>query len=420
MLLGALAGCGEHGAPAGDASATPEEQHVTIHVVTSYGGDDGNRPNYRMAIAGYEALTGNTVIDASATSSEEWKAKVATDFETGTEPAVLFYFTGSDASALIAAGKVVSIEEIRAEYPDYASNMKDELLPVSTVDGKSYAVPVNGFWEGMFVNKAVLAAAGVEMPGADYTWERFLQDCQTIKEAGFIPVAVSLQDVPHYWFEFAIYNNGNSRNHLDLPASSGDAVGKRWVAGLEDIKTLYDAGFLPDNTLTAADAETVRLLADGEAAFLIDGNWQIGYFQENCADHLEDIALTYVPCKGERAATDLVGGISMGYYITRKAWENPAKREAALAFIEYMTSDEQVSIFSATAVTALKNGVTPAAGLDALQVSAIEMCAGATAVVGAVQDRLTPEQRGALFADIKNIVTGAVTPVEAIDSALSK
>ena len=432
MCLTALAAC-QTAAPAAtteEPAATQEQaaateapaaaEPVSLTVVTSYGGDDGNRANYEAALAGYEAATGNKVLDASATSNEEWKAKVMTDFETGTEPDVLFYFNGNDSDAIVSAGKVVSLDDIRAAYPDFATNMKDDMLVPSAVDGKVYSVPVNGYWESMYVNTKVLEAAGVTLPGADYTWDQFLVDCQKIKDAGFTPVAVSLQEVPHYWFEFSVYNNGNTANHLNVPAMADDETGMKWAKGLEDIKALYDAGYLPENTLTATDAETVQLVADGQAAFLIDGSWKIGFFQTNCADHLEDFALTYVPAKGERQATDLIGGISMGYYITKKAWDDPAKRDAAVKFVEYMTSDEQVSIFSVTAVTALKNGVTPADSLDSLQKSAIAMCADATSVVGAVQDKLTSEQRGDLFANVKNIVTAKIAAADAITSALAK
>ena len=56
----------------------------------------------------------NTVADTSATSDETFKTRVITDFETGSEPDVLFFFNGADATASIEAGKVVSIDEIRA------------------------------------------------------------------------------------------------------------------------------------------------------------------------------------------------------------------------------------------------------------------------------------------------------------------
>ena len=91
-------------------------ENVTLNVVTSYGGDDGNRANFEAAVKAYEASTGNKVNDGSATSNEEWKAKVLTDFETGSEPDVLFYFTNADAEPFISADKVVSIDEIRAEH----------------------------------------------------------------------------------------------------------------------------------------------------------------------------------------------------------------------------------------------------------------------------------------------------------------
>ena len=237
LCLGAsmLAACGGSGssAPASASvagstgSSAPEAKPVEIRVVTSYGGDDGNRANYEEAVAGYEAATGNTVVDESATSNEQWKAQVKADFQTGSEPDVLFFFTGTDASEFIKNGKVVSIEEIRKEYPDYASNMLDAAMPLSFVDAKAYAVPSSGYWEGMFVNKTVLADCGLEVPGPDTTWDEFMEMCETIKSKGYTPIACSLQEVPHYWFEFCILNQGDVAKHAEVPASGADEAGQR-------------------------------------------------------------------------------------------------------------------------------------------------------------------------------------------------
>lgn len=397
-------------------ACTAMAEGVSLNVVTSYGGDDGNRANFEAAVAAYEQATGNKVNDGSATSNEEWKAKVLTDFETGSEPDVLFYFTNADAEPFVTAGKVVSIDEIRAEYPDFATNMKDSMMAVAS-DGVKYSVPASGYWENMFVNKSVLDACGVAVPGPDYTWEQFLKDCETIKAAGFTPIACSLFEVPHYWFEFAVMNNGTVANHLDIPASADDAVAAKWAAGLNDIKALYEAGYFPANTLTATDAETVEMFNGGEAAYLIDGSWKVGYFTENAAD-LNDFAIAYVPAKGERAASEAIGGISMGYFITRKAWDDPAKREAAVKFVSMLTSDETMSTFVTTEVTALVNGAKPA-GLNSLQQSAADANASITAVAGAVQDLLTAEARGDLFANVQNVVTGKMTAEEAIAAAIA-
>lgn len=406
----------------GSQSTENTKTGVTLNVVTSYGGDDGNRKNYEAAVAAYESATGNRINDGSAISNEEWKNRILTDFMTGSEPDVLFYFTNADADPFINAGKVVSIEEIREEYPDYATNMKESMMAVAS-DGRHYAVPSSGFWEMMFVNKAVLDACGVEVPGPDYTWDQFLADCETIKQAGFTPIACSLYEIPHYWFEFAVMNNGTISNHLEVPTIDAegnlvdDEVSRKWIAALEDIKKLYEAGYFPDNTLTATDAETVTLFGNGEAAFLIDGSWKVGYFTKNYPDDLEDFVVSYVPGKGERPASDVIGGISMGYFITRKAWEDPEKREAAVEFVFHMTSEEVLSTFVTTEATALVNGATPA-GLNLIQQSAADANVNITGVVGAVQDTISGEAKSDLFANIQKVVTGQMTAAEAVESAM--
>lgn len=431
MSVSLLAGCGSKTEKPAETTKKTEEskedakaaEPTEITVVTSYGGDDGNRQNYENAVASYQEATGNTVMDASATSNEEWKAKVLTDFETGTEPDVLFFFTNADAEPFIEAGKVVDIATIRETYPEYADNMKDSMM-AAAADGKNYAVPSSGFWENMFVNKKVLADCNIEVPGPDYTWDQFLADCQTIKDKGYTPIAVSLFEVPHYWFEFVLMNNGTMANQLEVPAVDADgklvedAVSEKWVNGLNDMKDLYEKGFFPENTLTAKDADTVQLFAEGEAAFLIDGSWKVGHFVDNYADQLEDYAISYVPAKGERKATEALGGISMGYFITKKAWDNPAKQAAAVAFVEHMTSDEIMSTFVTTEVTALKNGASPE-GLNSLQQSAADANNNITGITGAVQDTITSECKTDLFANIQHVVTGEMTAEEAIASAIA-
>lgn len=414
LILGLLAGCSGGDKPGG---GKPSGTSVELNVVTSYGGDDGHRKDYENAVKAYEEATGNKVQDASATSNEEWKAKVLTDFETGTEPDVLFFFTNADAEPIIKAGKVVDVATIRGEYPDYGTNMRDSMLAVAS-DGKNYAIPSSGFWENMFVNTKVLSDCGVDVPGPDYTWDQFLKDCQTIKDKGYTPIACSLFEVPHYWFEFCVMNNGTLANQLDIPADASDAAGQKWCAALNDIKDLYEKGYFPTNTLTATDAETVQLFGDGEAAFLIDGSWKVTHFVDNYPENLENFAISYVPAKGERKASEAIGGISMGYFITKKAWDDPAKREAAVKFVEHMTSDEVLSTFVTTEVTALKNGASPS-GLNPLQQSAAKANGAITGVVGAVQDTITSEAKADLFGNVQNVVTGAMTPEDAVNSAIA-
>lgn len=397
---------------------TAAPKKVTLNVTTTYAGNDGNAQNYQDAVANWEKSTGNKVNDSSSTSDETFKARVLADFETGSEPDVLFFFNGVDSNAFVQAGKVVSIDEIRQSYPDYASNMKDGMLGASPVDGKNYSVPVNGYWEGMFVNKEVCKAAGVQIPDANTTWDQFLETCQKIKDAGFAPIAVSLATVPHYWFEFSIYNFLSPSTHNVLPKNTTDTQGQAWVNGINDIKMLYEKGYFPENTLTGTDDETVQLFIDNKAAFLIDGSWKVGGIEGLTTD-IDNFTVTYVPGKGDRKTTDIIGGLSSGYFISKKAWEDPDKRAAAVDFITSMTSDELVSKFAQVSATALKNGPTvDESKLSSLAKDGLKYVKGATGMASAVEDQVPRECRVPVFDGMPNLVTGKNDIAEAIQSVL--
>lgn len=415
----------------GETAPEPDKaKPVELNVTTTFAGEDTNAQNFKSAVDAWCEKTGNTVADASATSDETFKTRVITDFETGSEPDVLFFFNGADANSFIEAGKVVSIDDIRAEYPDYAGNMNDDLITDSLVDGKKYAVPVNGFWEAMFVNTEILEAAGVAVPGTDYTWDQFKEDCQKIKDAGYAPIACALGNIPHYWWEFAIFNHTGPEKHLNIPEAVDSDQGAAWVAGMEDIKELYEAGFFPENTLSATDDETFAMFTEGKAAFLIDGSWKVGGIVNACQSDPEDAStldteklakfdVTYIPGAGDRKATDLIGGLSMGYYITTKAWEDPDKKAAAVDFVTYMTSDEIVPVFSQHTASALKNAPeVDESVFNPLQVKAMAMMSGVTSLTGAVQDIFQGDCRVSTFDGMPEIVTGKVSAVDAVAEGL--
>ena len=402
---------------AGAVTASAEEG-VSLNVTTTFAGTESNVELYQETIQNWEKETGNKVEDSSSTADETFKARVISDFETGAEPDVMFYFNGNDSNPFVEAGKVVPISEIREEYPEYADNMKDDMIPASPADGVQYAVPFYGYWEGLYCNKTVLEAAGVEVPGQETTWDQFLESCQKIKDAGYTPIAVSLAKEPHYWFEFSIFNHDSAKTHLTVPEAVDDEAGKAWQAGLEDLKELYEKGFLSENTNTATADEVFQSFLEGKSAFYVDGSWKMGGIKEG-TDNIDNFTVTYVPGNGDRKSTDMVAGLSSGWYISRKCWEDEKKRDAAVDLIETFISDESVSKFAGTAPTALKNGVTiDESSLTSLEKDALAMLKGATAVIGAVQDLLTQDERSPIFDNMPQIVEGQTDITEAVQEVL--
>lgn len=394
-----------------------------ITVKTTFAGTDGNANNFQNCIKEWQHSTGCKIIDTSANSGEAFKARVIDDFDSGTEPDVLFFFTGADSNKFISENKVVPIDEIRRSYSSYAANMDATRVPKSLVDGKAYAIPVNGYWEALYYNAEILKQAGVAIPGPSYTMTQFKSDCAKIKDAGLVPIAAALGDVPHYWWEFMIFNRGTVESHDIIPKSADDKEGSAWVNGLEDLKDLYEMGFFPEDTLTVSDAEIFTRFATGKAAFLAQGSWKCNgiVWEAGGAEAAKKFGVAFFPGSKSRKATDIIGGISMGYYITRKAWNNPKKRDAAVDFVSFMTNDRNVSLFAEHSITALrKTQEVDMNKLNPLQIKAVDFLKSVTSLTPAVQDIFQGECRKSTFEKMDDLVTGRTSIYSAVQEGFDK
>ena len=263
-----------------------------------------------------------------------------------------------------------------------------------------------------------LSHFGLEVPGPDTTWDEFMEMCETIKSKGYTPIACSLQEVPHYWFEFAIYNHDSAKTHTTVPEAVDDAAGEAWQAGLADIKDLYEKGFLSENTNTATGDEVFQSFLEGKSAFYLDGSWKMGGIKEG-TDDIDNFTVTYVPGNGDRKSTDIIGGLSSGWYISTKCWEDEAKRDAAVSLVEKFISDETVSAFAGTATTALKNGAEiDESSLTNLEKDALAMPKDTTGITGAVQDLVTQDERAPIFDNMPQIVEGQTEITDALQEML--
>ncbi|MCL1824142.1 MAG: ABC transporter substrate-binding protein, partial [Oscillospiraceae bacterium] len=362
---------------------TPNAGKLTLSIVTTFHADSTERAPYEAAYREWERETGHGVSDHSAMADESFRKEVLAYFNNEDEnenninnknnnnnndnnnenqgsksiPDVLYFYNGTHADDLVSGGKVVPISEIKAEFPGFAGDHELGLVPVSPADGIAYAVPMFGYWELMYANKKVLNDCGVAVPDENTEWTEFLTMCETIKEKGYVPIAVSVHEEPNSLFEYAVYNHSGTQNHARLPESAADAAGRAWTAGLADIKTLHTRGFLPSDTLTASHAEALKLLYEDKAAFTINGSWKLSDIELG-AENPDDITVCFVPGTNTRKTSDIIAGLSQGWYITRNAWDDPERRAAAVSFVEKMIARETIASYGAEGLAMTLKGGT--------------------------------------------------------------
>lgn len=303
---------------------------ITLYTASTFAGTDTAAEAYVELLKAFEEETGCIIEDNSATSDESWKTGILYDFAAGNEPDVLFFFAANADSTPILS-RVVPIDEINAAYPDL---MLTENQALAEADGRVYAIPVRPFWEGLFVNTDLFAQYNLELPT---TWERLETAIVTFRDAGVIPLAVSFSDVPHYLAEMAILVSGPVEAHEERPRSLAE-VPASWYRGMELIRHLQQLGAFADNAFATTEEMSSQLFREKKAAMQLDGSW---FANSIPAASMDTTIVMPMPAYDAQAdGRAFIGGTSMGFYLTRKAWEDPEKRDAAVQLLAWLTSKE--------------------------------------------------------------------------------
>lgn len=427
LLLGMLSACGKNSEPADDTASKkvedtaketkPNEDSskdkgpnpVTLTTASMYGGTDPNAGNYQAINEQFmNDFPYITIEDDSQTADQDWKTKIAVDFSVGNEPDVIQYFTDANASDVLAANKFVSIEEIKAVYPDYAKDTLPAALDAaSNPDGVQRAVPTTGYWEGLFCNKDLFDQYQLELPT---DWDKMVKAIEKFKENGIVPIAVSLNNVPHYWIEFLMLSAAGPEGYTAVPTTAP----KEWCEGLLMFKTLRDMGAFPVDTDTIDNDFAGELFKNKQAAMQLDGSWYAGGIPDQ--DNTVVVSFPVIP-GGKAPAGSMVGGISSGFYITKKAWEDKDKRDAAVKFVMAHTNKDAVTTYwGGNGQAAAK--VEPLDNMTPLGISGLNYSSSASSISSPTDARLSQQAYNTLVAGIVDISTGARTPEDLINEAL--
>lgn len=400
-------------AAAGDEAAATKNP-VTLKTVSMFGATDPNKIAYDAINEEFKKSHDYiTLEDNSAVADNEWKASVVADFSVGNEPDVLQYFTDAMADTIVATDKLVTYDEIVAEYPDYGKDTIPEVLDFAkNTDGVKRALPTTGFMEVMYCNKDLFDQYKLELPT---DWDSMVTAIKTFKENGVIPVAVSLNNIPHYWIENLILSSSGMESYTSVP----ETAPAEWVKGLELFKELRDMGAFPEDTDTVDDPYVGELFKSKKAAMQVDGTWYAGGIKDT-----ENTVAIPFPGVPEQVAPkgSMPAGFSSGFYITRKAWEDPDKRAAAVEYVMAHASKEGVTQYWDVCgrVNKTATEVVAEGELTPLAQSIVECGKAAGANFNsAIDSRMDAEAFTNIVNSIVSISTGKAQAEDVINDALA-
>ncbi|WP_168121365.1 extracellular solute-binding protein [Paenibacillus sp. HB172176] len=410
---------GNTGNNTGTATSTPEPTKepekepdpVKLRVFSTFGGTDAARDAFQARLDAFTAANPNVTIenDTMSANDDGFRTKVNTDMTSGNEPDLLFYFIGTDAQDIIDAGKVVPMDDILASDPEWKDGFAPAALDFAkTGDGHIYAIPLTGYYEGLFVNKKLFEDNNVELPT---DWDKMKAAVSAFAAKGITPLAGPF-DQSHYLIEHFVLGAAGTGHNAGLL----NGIDPNWEKGLAAMKELYDLGAFPKDAATIDLGMASNYYSQGLAAMIIEGSWAIGGWADDVKNNTTVLPFPAIP-GGAGTGKDVIGGFGSGFYMSKAAYDNAAKKDATIALLKFMTNKDSITEI------ATANGGTPAGkdiqieGLPQAALDGFKMVADATSVNAPIDSQVDPETFTTLRGTIQPVLTGKMTPMEALEKA---
>ncbi|MGM8215106.1 ABC transporter substrate-binding protein [Bacillaceae bacterium W0354] len=295
--------------------------------------EDAN-PGIKVKFQPFESTEYNTILTNAIISGE------------GPDIAQLRPYSGTktlaDNGDLAKLDDISGIDSINSDYLDAARGS----------DGSVYGVPLTLNAGVIFYNKGLFEKYNLEAPT---TWDEFMEVSAELKANGITPVAQAgraayLLSMLHGVVSPSLY--GGNDLVEDLLNGDTDLHDERLLASLDRLLELEQ--YLPKDFIALDDNDAQALFYAEEAAMYINGDYRLGTFEKNAPD----MELGVIPALKIDGTDDapVMTWVDGSYGVL----ESSKNKEAALKFMEFMTTKEFGQIFTDefNRVSAV-DGVTP-------------------------------------------------------------
>ena len=210
------------------------------------------------------------------------KAVLATRLSAGDPPDSFQGHAGQELiGTYVAAGQLEPLDDLYATNGWY-DVFPASLIPLISQDGHPYSVPVNIHRANvLWVNPKVLAQYSVTAPDpADF--DSWIASMDALKAAGLeTPLALGEQWTVVQLYETVLLATVGPETYTALWNGEADWASADVTKSIENFAKVLTYANTDYATLTWQDAS--KLVADGDAAFNVMGDWAEGYFRVDLA-----------------------------------------------------------------------------------------------------------------------------------------
>jgi ABC-type glycerol-3-phosphate transport system substrate-binding protein len=295
----------------------------------------------------YKELTGVTIKMELYAPSDVYTQKVRAAAQTNTLPDVFGILGESrDVSTFVRAKHVLEITSYLDENNGQWRNMFDPkaLATNSFQEGNNfnitpgvYGIPIDVTDLQILYNKSIFEKAGLDPEKPPKTWQEFVDAGEKIKASGR---SVFVSGFAEIWLInsmancFAInimgYDKFEQTIKGEVPYTDPD-----WIKVFSIFKEMTDRGFFMSGVVSMVNKQAERNFSLEEAAFAYNGSWCVNVYRGMAPDLKYGVMMPprVVPENGMM----IQGGAGSVFFVN----SNSSKKDMAIAFLKWLTSDEE-------------------------------------------------------------------------------
>jgi raffinose/stachyose/melibiose transport system substrate-binding protein len=393
-----------------EAEPAPTEEMaepVTVtwwHITTK----DPGLTDWQKMADDYMAAHPNVTIEITVLENEAFKTKLTTVMQSGDPPDIFQSWGGGTFNQQVEAGLLKDITADLDADPAWRDSFAPGALGVYSFQGKYYGTPWDMGMVGFWYNKALFEQAGIVAPPE--TWTEFLEDVQTLKDAGITPISIGEGDKwpgMHFWNYLATRLCGKEKFEGAM-ARTGSFTDPCFVEAGVKLQELVALEPFQEGYLGAVHDDMQAAFGNGKAAMELSGQWAPTVSSANSADQQgigENLGLFGFPAVegGAGAGSDVVGG-GNGFAIGKNA------EPEAIDFVKYLTNVENQTIIAehGSGIPVVKGAE---AGLTDPNMLLVQQLFSSAEYFQLYYDQFLPPATGSVLNDsVQGLFAGTMTP----------
>lgn len=425
-MMISLAGCGQAD-PAAQSAAdnapsdaakpqTAADDKVVLNVINYHVGTDYAAEYYSYLFDAFKQTEAGKNVEFNfeeIPTTDAYNQKIKLLIASGDLPDIVLNGGNNITELAAKSGKVQDLTSYFEADPEWKALFDERSLEFNTVDGKIYGVPVSKEISYIYYNKEIFEKAGLNAPDVAYeSWDDFFAACDTLKAAGYTPLGMDTADsgwLTNLWYCGLIGTAGTAGNEFMNSMYPTEYNTPEVIASTTTLQKML-------STYTTADAiggkydPMATHFFNGEVAMFPNGPWMIPDFKntEKAPEGFYDkVGIMLLPGYGmELVPTpgDMVGA------------KDPAKIEAAVAFLKFETSlENQIKALEMTGLQPVSSEITIPDSLtqsDPLMASVLALQSKAKVTYGQNQAYWYQNVIDTFSTELPELAFGNITPEE--------